>query len=93
MPQPTAYISSEMSEGGWRSVRKLLNSLATKKLNSAKKRELEVTVALRPKEIDYRFQKRNVAHEDIVLPIRCVIFHPVRAEVFDETMTIETVFH
>jgi len=93
MPQPTSYISSEISKRGWRYVRRMLNSLAVKKLSSGKTRELEITVLLRPEKIDYRFQKRNVAHEDIVLPIRCVIFYPVRVEVFDETMTIETIFY
>lgn len=89
MPQPTPYISSEISDRGRRYVKKLLNDLAAEMKDLGKDRELDITLYLRPEKIDYRFQKRYVALEDIILPIRCIIFHPVKMQFLDKIMTIE----
>jgi len=82
MPQPTPFISSEITRRGQRSVNKLLDSLISKSLNNAGERVLNIILYLKPKRIDYRYKKRNIAHEDVRLPFRCVIFHPVKMEVF-----------
>jgi len=82
MPQPTPFISSEITKRGQRSVNKLLDSLISKSLNEAEERALNIILYLKPKRIDYRYKKRNIAHEDVRLPFRCVIFHPVKMEVF-----------
>jgi len=82
MPQPTPFISSEITKRGQRSVNKLLDSLISKSLNKTKERELNIILYLKPKRIDCRYKKRNIAHEDVCLPFRCVIFHPVKMEVF-----------
>jgi len=82
MPQPTPFISSEITKRGQRSVNKILNSLISKSLNEAEERALNIILYLKPKRIDYRYKKRKIAHEHVHLPFRCVIFHPVKMEVF-----------
>ena len=60
LPQPTLYISSEISESGRRSVKRVLNTLVVKKFGTKKEREMDVILFLRPEKIDHRFQRRNV---------------------------------
>ena len=82
MPQPTPFISSKITKIGQRAVNKLLNSLISKSLSKTKERSLKIILYLKPERIDYRNKKRNIAHEHVRLPFRCVIFHPVKMEVF-----------
>ena len=81
MPQPTVFIGSEMTERGRRFIHRLLHSLVSKSSNQAEERAVNITVYLRPEKIFYRFQHRNIAREDIYLPFRSVIFHPIKIEV------------
>ena len=82
MPQPTAVIGSEMTKRGQRIINRLLHSLIPKSLNQAEEKVLSVTVYLRPHKIIYRHQNRNIAREDIYLPLRSVIFRPIKLKVF-----------
>ncbi len=89
LPQPTPFINAELSKDGRRSLRVLLNSLVNRKFHSMEKKEFEISVWLLPQSIAFRYQKRNIAHEDVLLPIRYVIFHPIKVQALDETMTIK----
>ncbi len=89
MPRATNYINSEISKTGRRSLERILNSLVNRRSGSVKDRELDINIVMRPQRIAFRFQKRNIALEEVLLPIRYVIFHPISVEALDETMTIE----
>ena len=90
LPQPTFFIRSELSERGKKKISKILNSLKHKirakgddlrKSGSVKKGRgdfFEITVHLRPEKVVYRFEKRNIAREDVLLPFRYVIFDPIK---------------
>ena len=82
MPQPTPFIGSELSKKGQRSVNKALDFLTARTLNLANGIILNITVYLRPERVDLKVQKRKIAGEDVFLPIRSVVFHPVKVEVF-----------
>ena len=82
MPQPTPFIRSEMSKEGWRSVHKGLDSLLHKTSKRKEKMVFEITVFLKPEKTDYQFQKRKIALQDVHLPLRRVIFRPVKIGVF-----------
>ena len=83
MPQPTPYINSDISKNGFRTMEKMLDSLVSKEHSLNKKKELDIVFSLMPEGVEYRFQNRNIAFEDVLLPIRYVIFNPVKVEVSD----------
>ena len=89
LPEPTPYINSRISEEGSRALKRTLNSLVNKYSGFLNKKELDINVSLKPESVVYEFQKRNIADEDVVLPIRYIIFCPVKVELPDKRMTVE----
>lgn len=81
MPQPTPFIMSEMTKRGQTALDKLLDSLVPRSSNHTKEAVLDITIYLKPEKIDYRFQERNIGLQEVLLPIRSIIFHPVKAEI------------
>ena len=78
MPQPTPYIRSEISKKGRDDLIRQLTSIARERVSGRKKDIRCLDLYFKPVGIEYRFEKRNVAREDMVLPIRYVIFTPVK---------------
>lgn len=76
-PQATPYIEAEVAPEQWQRLREALNDLPLKIPEGPSRRESRVSVLLKPHKVEKRFQKRNIAHEDVFLPIRCVVFVPV----------------
>ena len=81
MPQPTPFIRAEMSRNGRRLINRQLALLDPKTLSQKKEAVLNINIYLKPETIDYQLQKRNIAREDVFLPLRCVIFRPVKIEI------------
>jgi hypothetical protein len=80
LPNPTPFIAPEISRAGQRRINKQL----TRALDQAqykKKAELQIIVYLKPKNISYRYQKRKVACQRVRVPLRRIIFHPVKIEI------------
>jgi len=82
MPEPTSFISSEISRNGWMWIKKILNSLDGGTQIPREKTSLKIDLYLRPEEIAHRFQKRNIARQNVRLPLSSVVFQPVRMELF-----------
>ncbi|MFH1349417.1 MAG: hypothetical protein ABII26_00625 [Pseudomonadota bacterium] len=84
MPHPTPFIRSEISNNDLRTINKSLDSIFSKIQSSgiAKTKEeiLNIHIYLVPKGVDYRFDKRNIALEEVILPHRYVIFRPIGLE-------------
>ncbi len=89
LPQPTHFINSEITGSGKRLLGKAIDSYLKKNKEKYDSDDLHIKVILRPEKTVYSYQKRNIVHEDVVLPIRYVIFHPIEIRIFDETMTID----
>ena len=87
IPHPTEYIHSEISKKDLGKIRKGIVSFICNQSNTAKN-TFDIIILLRPKKIVYRYEKRNVARDNIVLPIRSVIFQPVKIKIFDETIVM-----
>jgi hypothetical protein len=92
MPQPTSYINSEISQNGSRSIKKMLDYLRSSDLDLNMNGELDIVFSMRPEKVEYRFQNRNIALEDVLLPIRYVIFSPVKMTVSDKERSLELNF-
>jgi hypothetical protein len=82
MPQPTPFIRSEISKGGWRSVHEGLDFLVKKTSKRKTRMLLDITLFLKPEKTDGQFQKRNIALQNVHLPLRRIIFRPVKMGVF-----------
>lgn len=77
MPHPTTYIRSALSKEGWTLLEKAISRLS----GIARAEVLEITIFLRPEGIDHQSERRKIAGEEVLLPLRNVIFHPVKIKV------------
>ncbi|MGD8388141.1 MAG: hypothetical protein PVG49_13450 [Desulfobacteraceae bacterium] len=76
-PRATPYIGAEMLPEHWERLRKALKELPLEIPKGTSGWVSRVGVLLKPYRVEKRFQKRNIALEDVLLPIRCVVFVPV----------------
>jgi len=77
LPQATPYIGAEMPPEHWRGLLKVLKELPLEIPQGTSVRSSRVEVLLKPHRVEKRFQTRNIAREDVFLPIRYVVFVPV----------------
>ena len=89
LPQPTPYINSRISGKGQRKIKKAIYSLLKTCPEKIKKKEVEILITLKPEKSEYGYQKRNIAEQNVVLPIRYVIFQPTIVQILDESVTVE----
>jgi len=89
LPQPTPFINSKLSKKGKRYLKKVLKKIIDKNVKNITENEFNITVYLKPEKTVYNYQKRYIVKENVVLPIRYVIFHPIRVQILDETVVIQ----
>jgi hypothetical protein len=87
LPNSTPYIGSEMSEPGQKELLKTYYSLLKESAGLIKSREINITVYLQPIKILRKYLKRNIAQEDVYMPMRIVIFEPVRIRISFQVQT------
>jgi hypothetical protein len=80
LPNPTPFIAPEISSSGQRRINKQV-ALALDNAKYKKKSELQIIVYLKPKKITFRYQKRKVACQRVRVPLRRIIFYPVKIEI------------
>lgn len=80
LPNPTPFIAPEISISGQSRINKQL-AIALDNAKYKKKSELQIIVYLKPKKITFQYQKRKVACQRVRVPLRRIIFHPVRIEI------------
>lgn len=83
IPKPTPYISGRISENGTRYIinglAALLDGTSSKKYENT----VEISISLRPVKAVYEYEKRNIVEQEVILPIRYVIFQPIKVEILD----------
>lgn len=77
MPHPTTYIRSALSKEGWTLVEKAVSRLS----DLAGAEVLEITIYLKPEGIHNQTERRKIAGEEVRLPLRNVIFRPIRIKI------------
>jgi hypothetical protein len=80
VPQATPHIQSEVSQKGWRRLKRVLKEMPLAPPTQVEMDSHEIGILLRPEHINDRTQKRNVAMENVIIPIRYVVFVPVAIE-------------
>jgi len=84
LPQPTPYINSRIFGKEQRKIIKAISSLLKAHPKKIKKKDVEIIITLKPEKSEYRYQKRNIVKQNVVLPIRYVIFQPKKVQILDE---------
>ena len=87
LPRSTPYIGSEISEPGQKELLKTYYFLLKETADLIRDREVDITVYLRPTKILHKDRKRNIAQEDVYLPMRIVVFEPVRIRISFQAQT------
>jgi hypothetical protein len=84
IPSPTPYIGGRLSENGPQYIRKSLKAI----LDGAPSKRYEngalISITLRPVHGAHEFEKRNIVEQNVTLPIRYVIFQPIKVRIVDE---------
>jgi len=80
LPNPTPFIAPEISRAGQKRINKQL-ALALDQAKYKKKAALQIIVYLKPKNISARYHKRMVACQRVNVPLRRIIFYPVKIEI------------
>ncbi|MBN1105896.1 MAG: hypothetical protein JXL84_20975 [Deltaproteobacteria bacterium] len=81
MPHPTHFIRSTLLAGGEKLVERELNAFLSCATGVGSRLALKISLHLRPEGIDRQTEKRVIAHEEVHLPLRSVIFRPVAVRV------------
>lgn len=89
LPQPTPYINSRISGKGQRKIRQAIASLLKSYPEKIRNRDVEIIITLKPEKSEYGYQKRNIVQQNVVLPIRYVIFQPTKVQILDELEFVE----
>jgi len=83
MPQPTPFIMPKISQAGRMSLSKLLRDLHIRERQKLVG-PVDIGVYLKPERIEYRFEKRNIALENVTLPLRYIVFRPIKVEILSQ---------
>ena len=79
-PAATSLIRAAVSKKGKKALTKAFRELWGRATRSTRGGLLELDVRLVPERVGKAYQTRNIARENVLLPIRYVFFRPVRIE-------------
>jgi hypothetical protein len=82
LPQATPLIQAEISFKGWKRLQRALKRLPTPS-TGARRGEGRIGILLKPLRVENRMEERNIALEEVTIPVRVVVFQPVAVEGFD----------
>ena len=83
MPQPTPFIMAKISQAGQKSLTKLLRDLQDR-VGRKLVGPVDMGVYLKPERIEYHFEKRNIALENVTLPLRYIVLRPIKVEILSQ---------
>jgi hypothetical protein len=90
LPNPTPFISAEISKSGQKHINKQI-LLTLEKAKYKNKSDLQIIVYLKPRNIKSRYEKRRVACQLVSVPLRRIIFHPVKIEIVPSSNSNKTI--
>ena len=85
LPQPTPYITSRISTKGQRKIKKAVYAFIKTNPKKIIKKDVEIIIKLKPEKYECRYQKRNIVEQNVLLPIRYVIFQPEKIQILDQS--------
>lgn len=77
LPHATSFIQAEISPGGWKRLQRALKRLPA---SPGLKETPGLGILLQPRQVEDRMERRNIAFEEVRIPIRTVVFQPVAVE-------------
>lgn len=79
-PVATPFIRGAVSKRGKKALSRAFRELRRRGSHSNARGRLELDVRLVAERVERAYQRRNIARENVLLPIRSVFFRPVRVE-------------
>ncbi|NLD35401.1 MAG: hypothetical protein GX654_00865 [Desulfatiglans sp.] len=83
IPRPTPYIGAKISENGLKYIKNNLKALTDAAPSMGQGKGAEILITLRPVHAIHEFEKRNIVEQEVTLPIRNVIFQPIKVQILD----------
>jgi hypothetical protein len=83
LPHATPLIQAEISAAGWRRLQGALKRLPASSRKNAPGKGPSPRILLEPLQVENRMERRNIALEEVTIPVRAVVFQPVALEIAD----------
>ncbi len=83
IPRPTPYIGGRLSIDGSQYIKKGLKALIDQIPSERYENGVEISITLRPVNGVHEYEKRNIVEQNVTLPIRYVIFQPIKVRIVD----------
>jgi hypothetical protein len=83
LPHATPLIQAEISAAGWKRLQDALKRLPSSSRKKAPGKGPSPRVLLEPLQVENRMERRNIALEEVTIPVRAVVFQPVALEIAD----------
>jgi hypothetical protein len=83
IPRPTPYINGRISPNGPNYIKKAISAIFDKSPSKKSGKGVEILISLRPVHAVYEYEKRNIVEQEVTLPIRYVIFQPIKVQILD----------
>jgi len=85
LPHATPFIQAEISPDGWKRLQRALKRLPLSSEPNTSGKGSSPRILLEPLRVENRMERRNIALEEVTLPVRVVVFQPVGLETPDAT--------
>lgn len=83
IPRPTPYIGGRISENGPNYIKKSIKALIDGAPSVRHGKGVEISITLRPVHAVHEYENRNIVEQKVTLPIRYVIFQPIKVQILD----------
>jgi hypothetical protein len=80
LPHATPLIQAEISRAGWKRLRSALKRLSSSSEAKTPSKDSPPRILLEPLQVEDRMERRNIALEEVTIPVRVVVFQPVALE-------------
>jgi hypothetical protein len=74
IPRPTPYIGGRITDNGPEFIKRCLKTLIDGAPPGRYEKGAEISITLRPVKAVHEYEKRNIAEQNVILPVRYVIF-------------------
>ena len=85
LPHATPLIQAEISTDGWKRLQRALKRLPSSTEPKTPGKGSPPRILLEPLRVENRMERRNIALEEVTIPVRVVVFEPVALETADAT--------
>jgi hypothetical protein len=83
MPKPTPFINARLTFNGANYIKKVVKAALGGSPSKIYEKGVQILVSLRPVQSKFEYEKRIIVEQEVILPIRYVIFQPIKVQILD----------